>query len=241
MMNQSYMNAQAMMAQYNASQMATSPGAAGLSMPLPAGSPRPAMNATMLRLKELEGQYRLKHPNLAQDQIRQLAIEHLSKLVVQNQRVAMESAAGSPGIPLHAANAMISATTSPHQYAQILRAQQQQAAQQAAQAAQQQAGQQPAGQQQQQVMPQQVQQATVQQQQVAQALAAQQLAVAQAQRAATLQAAQAAQVQAAQVHAAQAQAAQVQAAQAQAQAQAAQAAQQHQRQASGSATPAPSK
>ncbi|KAM7192782.1 chromatin modification-related protein eaf-1 [Naviculisporaceae sp. PSN 640] len=215
------MNTHALIAQY--SQMATSPGAGGLSMPLPAGSPR-QMNTMMLRLKELEGQYRLKHPTAAQDQIRQLAIEHLSKLVVNQQRVAMDSAAGSPGIPLHAANTMISATTSPHQYAQILRAQQQ---------AQQQAAQQSTGQP---VMPQQVQQATVQQQQAAQVLAGHpQYSVAQAQRAAALQAvhAQAAHAQAAH--------AQAQAAQAQAQAAQVQAAQQHQRQPSGSATPAPSK
>jgi chromatin modification-related protein VID21 len=129
-------NAQAMMASFNAANgggMAASPGA-GLSMPnMAAGSPRPPaippgqMPALAAQLRELENSYRAKFPNYSQDQIRQHATEHLGRLIVQRQQQinqsAMNAAAGAMGQQV-LANGM-TATTSPHQYAQLLRAQQQ--------------------------------------------------------------------------------------------------------------------
>jgi len=135
-------NAQAMMASFNAANgagMATSPGA-GLTMPsMVAGSPRGHSNppqqlpVVTQRLRELEAHYRSKSPNLAPDAIRQLATEHLSKLIVQSQQHAMNAAVG--GVVQQPMNGMgMTATSSPHQYAQLLRAQQaQQAAAQASQ------------------------------------------------------------------------------------------------------------
>ncbi|KAK3313756.1 hypothetical protein B0H66DRAFT_643249 [Apodospora peruviana] len=195
-------NAQAMMASFNAAHstgLATSPGA-GLSMPLPAGSPgRGQQPAIAERLKEFEAQFRAKHPDLPREAIRQFAMEHLSKLVVQSQQHAMNAAVG--GLAQQQAINGIPTPNSPHQYAQLLRAQQQAQAAHAAQQAQAQAGQQQVSQQQVTHQQQQVGQQATPQQQLAQQLAAQQ-------RAAAVQAAQAAQ---------------------------------HQRQASGSAPPVPSK
>ena len=139
-------NAQAMMASFNAANgggMATSPGA-GLNIHnVPTGSPRSTippsqMSALNAQLRELETSYRAKYPNHSQDQIRQQATEHLGRLYVQRQQQitqsAMSAAAGAMSQQA-LANGM-TATTSPHQYAQLLRAQQQaQAAQIAAQQA----------------------------------------------------------------------------------------------------------
>ncbi|KAL2020360.1 hypothetical protein VTK56DRAFT_8489 [Thermocarpiscus australiensis] len=130
-------NAQAMMASFNAASagLATSPGA-GLSMPaMPARSPNGILSQQITqRLAELEAQYRAKNPNLPPDSVRQLAVEHLGRMIVQSQQqAAMNAAAGT--VPQQPMN-------SPHQYASLLRAQQQAQAQQAAQ----QAAQLPAGQ-----------------------------------------------------------------------------------------------
>jgi chromatin modification-related protein VID21 len=136
-------NAQAMVASFNAANsggLAGSPGA-GLTMPsMVAGSPRghtippQQMPVVAQRLRELEQFYRTKNPTLPADTVRQLATEHLSKLIVQTQQNAMTAAAG--GMVPQPMNGMTQ-TSSPHQYAQLLRAQQaQQAAAQAQQASQ---------------------------------------------------------------------------------------------------------
>lgn len=131
-------NAQAMMAQFNAANSAglVSSPSAGLSMPAVAGrSPGGILNHHITqRLNDLEAHYRAKNPNMPTDAIRQLATEHLSRMIVQSQQqAAMNAAAGAVAQqPMN----------SPHQYASLLRAQQQAQAQQAAQqAAQQQASQ----------------------------------------------------------------------------------------------------
>ncbi|KAK4447035.1 chromatin modification-related protein eaf-1 [Podospora aff. communis PSN243] len=130
-----------MVASFNAANsggLVGSPGA-GLTMPsMMAGSPRghsiqpQQMPVVAQRLRELEQLYRNKNPNLSADTVRQLATEHLSKLIVQSQQHAMNSAAG--GLVQQPMNGMTT-TSSPHQYAQLLRAQQAQqaAAQQASQ------------------------------------------------------------------------------------------------------------
>lgn len=81
----------------------------------------------MMQLNQLETQLRAKHPNLTPEQARALAAEQLTR-VMQQQR-AMNSAAGNAGI----ANS-IAATSSPQQYAALLRQQQQQQAAAQAQA-----------------------------------------------------------------------------------------------------------
>jgi chromatin modification-related protein VID21 len=89
------------------------------------------------RLAELEAHYRAKNPNYPPDAVRQLATEHLGRMIVQSQQqAAMNAAAGA--VAQQSMN-------SPHQYASLLRAQQQAQAQQAA--AQQAAAQQAAAQQ----------------------------------------------------------------------------------------------
>jgi chromatin modification-related protein VID21 len=130
-------NTQAMMASFNASNgtgMATSPSA-GLSMPsVPVGSPRGhaippnQMPALAAKLRELEAQYRSKNPSFTQDQIRRIATEHLSRIYVQRQQQhmsqsAMNAAAGA-AVTQQAMTNGLTASASPHQYAQILRAQQ---------------------------------------------------------------------------------------------------------------------
>ncbi len=148
-------NAQAMMAFSNAAngaQMATSPSP-GLSMPGVAGSPRAFMqmaqsNSVLAnRLREFEAQIRSKNPLLPPEQAHRLASEALAKLIQRepglhnHQQAAMSAAAGALGQGALANG--ITASTSPHQYAQLLRLQQQQ---QAAQHQQQQQQQQQAGQ-----------------------------------------------------------------------------------------------
>ncbi|KAI1409532.1 hypothetical protein F5Y13DRAFT_203461 [Hypoxylon sp. FL1857] len=134
--------AQAMMASYNTangSGMSTPP-AAGLPMTSQAGSPRP--NATMSQsthqtyvsqLQHIETQIRQSNPNTPQDMVREMARQllntrHTNHNIAQS---AMNAAAGGTG---HAA-----AANGPHQYAQLLRAQQQQQAAAAAAAQAQQA------------------------------------------------------------------------------------------------------
>ncbi|KAH8895071.1 hypothetical protein GQ53DRAFT_762427 [Thozetella sp. PMI_491] len=179
-------NAQAMMAFSNAAngaQMATSPNA-GLSMPGVAGSPRAFIqmaqpnSALANRLREFEAQIRSKNPNIPPEQAHRLASEALAKLMQRepslhsHQQAAMSAAAGALAQgPL--ANG-ITASTSPHQYAQLLRLQQQQqAAQHQQQQAQQQVQQQQVQHQAQQQVQQQVQQQQHAQQQGQQAQAAQ--------------------------------------------------------------------
>jgi chromatin modification-related protein VID21 len=135
-MNQSFLNnAQAMMAQFNQGNL-SSPQANGLHMPSgPAGSiaPRPQTQlpaAIQAQLNQLEAQFRTKNPNLTPEQARQLATEHLTRLMMA-QRTAMNSAAGTANGQGGLAGS-IAATTSPHQYAALLRQQQQQQASAAA-------------------------------------------------------------------------------------------------------------
>jgi chromatin modification-related protein VID21 len=128
-------NAQAMMAQFNSGNLG-SPQANGLHMPAgPAGSIAPRPQAQLppsiaAQLVQLEAQFRTKNPTLPPDQIRQMATEHLTRLMMA-QRTAMNSAAGTANGQGGLA-ASIAATTSPHQYAALLRQQQQQQASQAA-------------------------------------------------------------------------------------------------------------
>ena len=129
-------NTQAMMASFgspNGTGMATSPGA-GLNMPsVAAGSPRghvvqpqralPA--ALVAQLGEFENQIRSKNPNLTQEQTRQIAMDNLQRYIMQrNAQTAMNAAAGASAQQAALANG-IPNSTSPHQYAQLLRAQQQ--------------------------------------------------------------------------------------------------------------------
>ncbi|KAF3065330.1 Chromatin modification-related protein EAF1 [Daldinia childiae] len=134
--------AQAMMAQFNAgngSGMSTPP-APGLPMTSQAGSPRP--NTTIpqpthqtyvSQLQHIESQIRQQHPNTPQDMVREMARQLLNTRHNNHNlaQSAMNAAAGATG---HAA-----AANGPHQYAQLLRAQQQQQAAAAAAAQAQQA------------------------------------------------------------------------------------------------------
>ncbi|KAK2672190.1 Helicase/SANT-associated domain [Fusarium oxysporum f. sp. vasinfectum] len=115
-------NAQAMMAQFNSGNLG-SPQANGLHMPAgPAGSIAPRPQAQLppsiaAQLVQLEAQFRTKNPTLPPDQIRQMATEHLTRLMMA-QRTAMNSAAGTANGQGGLA-ASIAATTSPHQYAAL--------------------------------------------------------------------------------------------------------------------------
>lgn len=175
-------NAQAMMASFSAANpigMATSPNA-GLNMPsMAAGSPHGVGLAPNLaaRLRDLENLYRQQIPNATPDIIRQRATEHLGRLIVQNQResaAAAAAAANNVGQPSMNGIATPSATASPHQYAQLLRAQQAQQAQVVAQQHQQALAMTHQQQQHQQAQQQQQQQQQVQQQQQQQQAAQQQ-------------------------------------------------------------------
>ncbi|KAI0802543.1 hypothetical protein GGR55DRAFT_424193 [Xylaria sp. FL0064] len=130
---------QAMMASYNAA------NGSGLSIPPTAGfnvtpgqsaSPRsnliipPQQHQTYLsQLQQIESQIRSNHPETPQDRVREMAKSYLQTRHNTIAQSAMNAAAGSPG--------QAAAANGPHQYAQLLRAQQQQqaaAAQAAAQA-----------------------------------------------------------------------------------------------------------
>ncbi|OIW33684.1 hypothetical protein CONLIGDRAFT_652181 [Coniochaeta ligniaria NRRL 30616] len=144
----------AMMAAFNAANGAgmSSPGVGvGLSMPnMGASSPRPAPFTSQVQmpanigaqLRELENKFRAQLPNNTADSIRNMAMEHLGRVIARQQHLnqsAMNAAAGAVAQQVMANG--ITATTSPHQYAQLLRAQQQaQAAAQVAAAQAQQAG-----------------------------------------------------------------------------------------------------
>jgi len=135
-------NAQAMIASFNAAgggSMTTPPG--GLNMPsVVAGSPRaPVAQPSQLppamvnHLREMEAQAKAKHPNITAEQARNIALSNYQQLMALQRQNAIASASG--GSPQQGVvNGMTS--TSPHAYAQLLRAQQQ--AQQAAAAQQQQ-------------------------------------------------------------------------------------------------------
>ncbi|KAI0010270.1 hypothetical protein F4779DRAFT_314335 [Xylariaceae sp. FL0662B] len=129
--------AQAMMASFNTpngSGMSTPPGT-GLNMSSQAGSPRP--NATIpqqthqtyvSQLQQIESQIRQSHPNTPQDMVREMARQLLNNRHNNLAQSAMNAAAGGPG--------QTAVANGPHQYAQLLRAQQQQQAAVAAQAQQ---------------------------------------------------------------------------------------------------------
>jgi chromatin modification-related protein VID21 len=227
-------NTQAMMASYSNAAAAglSTPAAGGLHMPsVPAGSPRPQgaqpqLSAALLsQLNAVEAQLRQKHPNLTPEQLRQLAMEQLTRyMMAQRQNLSQSAMNAAAGAATQAALANgIPATGNSLQYAALLRQQQQ--AQQAAAAAAaaasaqnqqqvQQAQQVQHAQQAQQAQQQQAQQQVLQAQQAAQQAAAQQAAQ-QAQQATPQQVQQAAQKAAA----------------------AAAAQQQHQRSVSATATP----
>ncbi|KAI5860555.1 hypothetical protein GGS23DRAFT_228747 [Durotheca rogersii] len=132
--HKSYINnaqTQAMMASFSAAngQGMSTPPAAGLGISPQAGSPRP--NTTIpqpthqtyvAQLQHIETQLRQSHPNTPQDMIREMARQLLNNRQNSHNMAqsAMNAAAGGTG---HAA-----AANGPHQYAQLLRAQQQQQA-----------------------------------------------------------------------------------------------------------------
>lgn len=130
--------------------MATSPSGVGMNMQnMPAAVPRPPMlnqprglpPSMQAQFAEIENQVRAKNPNLTQDQSRQIAFQHLQR-IIQNSMAktsvaqnAMDAAAGSPPQPQAFANGIPNAS-SPQQYAQLLRQHQQQQAADIAAAAQ---------------------------------------------------------------------------------------------------------
>lgn len=151
-------NAQAMVAQFSsANGLALSPGQ-GLAIPtMAAGSPRGPtipphqMPAITSKLKEIEAFVKSKNPNFTNDQVRQVAMENLSRMIVQQQAMSAATGAGigqqqqlmngmANGMVNGIANGMVNGMAngmaqSPHQYAQLLRAQQQQQQQRAEQQA----------------------------------------------------------------------------------------------------------
>ncbi|GAB0133317.1 hypothetical protein EsDP_00001728 [Epichloe bromicola] len=145
--------AQAMMAQYSAAAVNghSSPpaNANGLHMPasaMSAASPGQRMPTQVAagvaaQLAAMESSFRAKNPSLSPEQSRQMAQEQLTRVMMAQRQSAMNSAAGGTG-QTGLANS-IAATTSPHQYAALLRSQQQQQAalQQQQQQAQQKAAQ----------------------------------------------------------------------------------------------------
>lgn len=139
-----YMNnaqTQALMAQFNAANNPglSTPPAAGLNMPAgQSSSPRPNASMTpqihqtfVSQLQNVENQIRQSHPNTPQEVVRQMATQVLQSRHNSLTQSAMNAAAGGQGQAI---------ANGPHQYAQLLRAQQQAQAQAAAAAnAQQQA------------------------------------------------------------------------------------------------------
>lgn len=118
--------AQVMMAAFNnqagSPGMATPPGP-GLNMPSGmAGSPRAhgviTTNPSAAVLQHLQIQIRAKHPGLPEEQVRQLAMDSFSRMVMA-QRATTSAAGGSPQ------QGMINGSGTPQMYAQHLRAQQQ--------------------------------------------------------------------------------------------------------------------
>lgn len=127
--------AQAMMAQYSAAAVNghSSPPANGLHMPASASAASPGQRmptqvpaGVAAQLAALESSFRAKNPTLSPEQSRQIAQEQLTRVMMAQRQSAMNSAAGGTG-QTGLANS-IAATTSPHQYAALLRSQQQQQA-----------------------------------------------------------------------------------------------------------------
>ncbi|KAI1168043.1 hypothetical protein F5B18DRAFT_345190 [Nemania serpens] len=132
----SYLNnaqVQAMIASFNAANGSglSTPPAAGFNGQ--SGSPRPSViippqhQTYLSQLQAIENQIRSTHPDLPQDRVREMAKTYLQNRHNSLTQSAMNAAAGSPG--------QAAAANGPHQYAQLLRAQQQQQQQQAAAAA----------------------------------------------------------------------------------------------------------
>jgi chromatin modification-related protein VID21 len=170
MTQQNFLN-NAMMASFNANNNNnnhSTPQANGLHMPAgqagsPVPRPQPQLSATIAnQLSQLEATFRTKNPALTPEQARQLATEHLTRAMMAQRQSAMNAAAGANGQPGLAGS--IAATTSPHQYAALLRQQQQAQANQAAGSPAQQHQQPQAQHQQQQQQQQQAQQAQQQHQ-----------------------------------------------------------------------------
>ncbi|TWU73582.1 chromatin modification- protein VID21 [Metarhizium rileyi] len=142
---QNYMaTAQAVIAQYSSATAVanghTPPPGNGLHMPgsvngsSPGQRVHPQLPASIAaQLAQIEAQLRVKNPNFSPEQARQVATEHLTRTMMAQRQSAMNAAAGGTGQP-GLANS-IAATTSPHQYAALLRQQQQAAALQAQQQA----------------------------------------------------------------------------------------------------------
>ncbi|KAI0866870.1 hypothetical protein F4860DRAFT_6825 [Xylaria cubensis] len=131
---------QAMMASFNAANGSglSTPPAAGFNVTSgQAGSPRPNViippqhQTYLAQLQAIENQIRSNHPETPQDRVREMAKTYLQNRHNTLTQSAMNAAAGSPG--------QAAAANGPHQYAQLLRAQQQQQAAAAAAAAQAQA------------------------------------------------------------------------------------------------------
>ncbi|KAI0540793.1 hypothetical protein GGR58DRAFT_87840 [Xylaria digitata] len=132
---------QAMMASFNAangSGLATPPTAGFNVTPGQSGSPRPNLiippqqhQTYLSQLQAIENQIRSNHPETPQDRVREMAKTYLQNRHNSLAQSAMNAAAGSPG--------QAAAANGPHQYAQLLRAQQQQQAAAAAAAQQAQA------------------------------------------------------------------------------------------------------
>ncbi|KAI0128508.1 hypothetical protein BJ170DRAFT_331793 [Xylariales sp. AK1849] len=120
-------NAQAIMASFNGANSSglSTPSTSGLNMPAgQSSSPRP--NATMppqihqtfvSQLQHIESQIRQTHPNTPQDVVRQMATQLLQNRHSNLAQSAMNAAAGGQG--------QTAIANGPHQYAQLLRAQQQ--------------------------------------------------------------------------------------------------------------------
>ncbi|KAI1131507.1 hypothetical protein F5Y10DRAFT_275421 [Nemania abortiva] len=113
----------------------STPPAAGFNVTAgQSGSPRPNLiippqqhQTYISQLQAIETQIRSNHPEMPQDRLREMARMYLQNRHNSLTQSAMNAAAGSPG--------QAAAANGPHQYAQLLRAQQQQQQQQAAAAA----------------------------------------------------------------------------------------------------------
>ena len=131
-------NAQAMLFNASNSPGISTPPASGLTLPAGhSGSPRPQMppqihQTYLTQLQHIENQIRQSHPNTPQEMVREMArqlLQNRHNNLAQSAREAMNAAAGGSG--------QTPVANGPHQYAQLLRAQQQAQAAAAAQAQQQ--------------------------------------------------------------------------------------------------------
>lgn len=125
-------NTQAMMSPHAAAAI-NGVGAAqanGLHMPSAANTASPGVRAhprlppaIAAQLNHLEAGFRTKNPNMPPEQARQLATEQLTRAMMAQRQNAMNATAGASGQAVIAGG--IAGTTSPHQYAALLRQQQQ--------------------------------------------------------------------------------------------------------------------